>query len=89
MHASAAFAKSGYLPAAKLPKTSDKDWSKIIGNGVKADLGWIQDWGDLLEKDIFDVSSASKVLEEIENPDHLPLGRRHLEMMLGIRDSHL
>ena len=73
VHASVAFCKE-YFPKALLPRNSDSlmDWKSLVGSGTRYDVAWTKGRQHLLEMDIFDLSMAELVVNEIEvtiNPD--------------------
>ena len=66
MHASIAFCKN-YRPKALLPlEKQQRYWEGVVGIGEKAGMEWTRGWEDLLEMDIFDASTADKIVEQIE-----------------------
>lgn len=52
-------------------KTS-RTWKELVGTGSQTDFSWIENWDiDLLELDIFDLSTAEKIVKElIRSPDN-------------------
>lgn len=47
-------------------------------------VSWIEIWGELLEKDIFDLATADQCVEKIAipSPDHT-IWLHHLKMMMS------
>ena len=65
VHASVAFCSKYYRPKAHIRGES---WDMLVGSGTKFDTYWTRWWGDLLEMDIFDASTADTVIKKIQDP---------------------
>lgn len=66
VHASVAFCKKPHNPQAMLPShPSKRSWVQLVGTGRMDDLYWRDDWEDILEMDIFDISSAKECVMKI------------------------
>jgi hypothetical protein len=72
LHASLAFCEKTYRPKAKFSNSNndEKLWKDLVGSGDMNGMGWTQGLEALLEMDIFDISTAANVIQEIETlPD--------------------
>lgn len=46
--------------------TTSRTWKELVGTGSLTDFSWINDWDTgLLESDIFDFSTAGKIVDEL------------------------
>ena len=88
VHASVAFSGGSYIPKAVFPKGSHSPrWEDLIKSGNpeatdRLELSDTSRWRDWLEVDIFDVSAASTVIDNLEKSSIPPLiSVYHLTML--------
>lgn len=70
IHASVAFSPDRYVPKAHLPPSDKpKSWRDLIKSRGKDEFVCPEGWEGLLEMDIFDVSTANAIIENLTNRD--------------------
>jgi hypothetical protein len=68
IHASVAFSPLSYRPRAVLPANErSKDWGDLIRLNGETQFDYPEDWKDWLEMDIFDLSTAEAVVNNLES----------------------
>ena len=65
VHSSVAFCDKRYHPRALLPEQGCL--YELVGKGSRSNREWIEGWEDLIERDIFDLSLMSNVIETLKS----------------------
>jgi hypothetical protein len=83
IHASVAFSPSNYCPKAVLPKgESALDWEHLIRLHGDTQFEYPKDWEGWLEMDIFDLTTAQTVVNNLESSSvDLPTSLHRLTVM--------
>jgi hypothetical protein len=74
IHASVAFSPSEYRPKAVLPKDGPpSNWESLITLNGDTQFNYPKDWEPWLEMDIFDLTTAQTVIDNLESSSSVPL----------------
>jgi len=69
IHASVPFIQGNYQPWALLPDDHEYTritWKEITQQGVKNDIGWVDNLKNILELDIFDIWQGKIIIQELK-----------------------